>query len=292
MLGGSSAGAVEQTIEMPHPQTIEVNTVLEKIADVLDTSLQVKEVKKYLVPGATVGAVQWLWVHYRPDIDDHKYPLVDRVNKELLFTMQPIAALPEAGLDALIVEGLIKGHVAEQIAEFQKTHRALIQEQFTRIDQYNLFEKIPPRDETVDREMHVLKNLLMPMHQIVYDDFAEEHRTILVSPLGRLGAGYILSTTQCVDLQPAEDPYIYHMSGIAEKYGNSAFKRYWIIEKRNEHFVKCILESGRQMNHITTGDLHSLRDEVKKNNQKQERKISQLVVQVNGLQRPIPLQRR
>ncbi|MBP9850356.1 MAG: hypothetical protein KBC47_01550 [Candidatus Peribacteraceae bacterium] len=236
-----------------------INERLTKIAELLRRMPEIARVDDHLVDSPTNALVQWRWAHFRSDIDPTLYPDVERVNQELLTAMLSVYETEGNGLDELMVEGLVDGIIDTQIERSRRVQRQLITHLFTT---HNLFgvQDRPPQPATVRRELNVEENLRRPVNQVIYPNNAPTQ--LLMSPLGRLGAGYILSTQKPVMLLPAEDPAIDAKAEWAEKYGTEAEYQKWVKDERDKHFVKLVRSSTRDIVHFIVGYGHELTDDI------------------------------
>lgn len=239
-----------------------INDRLRKISASLQCSAELGDIKEHFVDSPTAALVQWRWVHFTRRILDRHLPTLEKANDEIYSSMQTVHAVEGTGLDALMLEGLVEDRWKTQIEEYREIHRYLIQRQFTTVIPFGIGQDIAPTEETVDRELNVAENLQRPVHQVVYPN--GRPRTVKASPLGRLGAGYMMHTQKGVALLPAEDPFIDAKAEWAEGWGTQEEFDRWVMTERDKHFVKLVQDSKRQITHLLVGANHDLTNDTPK----------------------------
>lgn len=265
---------------------VDINQTLQKIAQVLRTCPDVALVEEHFIDSPAKGLVHWSWMHYRYDIQNYEIPRLERVNKELLSAMQTARTIPHSGLDTLRMEGLIEGKVAQQIENYRNDLRTLIKLQITVPITFGLWLDIQPTQEIIDREMNVVDNLYKPILQTAGpDDNPKTSRFVCMSPLARLGAGYVFSMLHGTKLFPAEDSYIDSRAAMAEHSRLESVKSYWVLHQRNTHAVKLVRESDQDIENLLMGAGHRLRSYIEASNDQYKKKMSSLRVTVKSLKR-------
>ncbi len=258
-----------------------INETLNIIAETLRKLKEVDEVTEHFVEGPAKGFVQWQWAHFRPELAEHHFAQTETVNANLLPAMEAAHALPHAGLDTLLHEGMVEGRIKDQLAEYARVQRELIRFRFTTVVPFGGVNDIPPSEDIVDRELNVRENLLKPLNQVVYP--YGKARRVRLSPLARLGAGYILAGQKPVTLLSAEDPTLDAKAERAEQSGDAAEYQRWVMDERDKHFAKLVHESKARIVHLLVGYGHDLTDEVGALNKHHDARLSHLVVRVKGL---------
>lgn len=261
----------------------DINATLRRIADVLDQCPVVARVDRHLEERPSGGLVQWRWAHFLHDLSDEQLRQTDRVNRELLVGMRAVKEVQGSGLDELLQEGLVDGK-DEYVAWLAKWHRELIQRQLTVTPAFSLGKDIPPKDEAVERALNDMKHLKRMTHQMQYPNTGSP-RSVRLSPIGKIGAGYVMSLQHGVKLVPAEDPEIDTKAAAVEAkdpHRSTPEWKKWVMTERNTHVVKLVRESRRPINHLLMGYDHDLRSDVQQS-AVDGKPLSHLVVTVSGL---------
>jgi hypothetical protein len=259
----------------------DINTILQEIRQELCVSPHVGTVSTHLVDHPDVGLVQWEWVHFDEWTEQKEIPLLEEVNKEIFLSMQAVRQMPDAGLDQLMHESFVKGGVQQTILEYVRIHRSLVAEQFkTRI----LFgpRNLPASKETVDREMKVEKNIHVPVRQIIIPHYRSAYYLTL-SPLARLGPGYMLSRYNNMQLRASEDPAIFEEMLKAMYTEDREDDQKWIFDERNKYFASLARSYRGRIGHVLLGYEHDLRKDIEEGHCNGDKHVSHLVVRPKSL---------
>lgn len=260
-----------------------VNDILRDIQEKLGAHALITTNDECLVPNATKGFVQWGWAHFHRDASSWQLRDVERVNRAYLRAMQSVQEVPDAGLDALLHEGLVEGNEAVRIEELRDVHRALLRVLLAKPNVFFLGRMLPPSEETVEQEMGNIEHFhasplqwIRPTHGPAW--------TMRLSILARLGVGYALSTQGKLRLLPAEDPFIDARAEEAEGSGDPDAFAEWVIQKRDEHFVHVVRGYPGRICHMLVGFNHVLTDLLRQGNGRAHDNISTLVIGVRGVE--------
>lgn len=275
---GAAALASLPRLGAAQEQTEDINCTLQRVSCLLhDQQLVVRTVFRP-VPRPTKGLVQYRWAHYYPYAEeDEMMQPIQEANMQLVKVMRRVHAMPDAGFDALMHEGLVKGREQEMIECNQETHRELMRSMFAKQLPIEIIRIIPPSDDSVQKEMANEENLERETSYVekLDDDYSIRMR---VSPLARLGAGYVL-WRDGVPLDAAEDPAIDDKAFLAFHGDDEAEFKKWVFEERDKNFVDFIDQSPRRITHLLLGANHDLTDDLANS----EEQISHLIVTVQGV---------
>ena len=262
------------------PEMPSVNGTLEAIAALLKEKKLVESAEFLPAEDAAKGIVQWRWAHFRPEIRSEYVPHMQRVNRELFHAMSAVRALPGAGLEELMHEGIIEGRTDDVVRRYRETHREIIRYQLATRAQLRIPYK-DPTEEDVDREANVFANIDRPVIHTLQD----ARGTVVqeLSVLTRLGAGYALVPMHGVALRASEDPAIDAKAAEHEFEGDTPEFRRWVHVERDKHFVKLAAASPRPIEHLLVGYSHVLTDDVAAHNASSKNAFSHLVVTVPGI---------
>lgn len=274
LAAGACLAASRVRGQEPSKTELAINDRLKKISDALKGTAEISDITEHFVDSPAQALVQWRWFHFSRGMLERHLPTLEKANGEIYTSMQTVRALPDCGLDALMLEGLVEQRWEKQVEEFREIHRSLIERQFTTVIPFGVGQDIPPTKDTVDHELNVPENLLKPVHQIVYP--RGRARSVKASPLGRLGAGYMMHSQKDVALLPAEDPQIDARAEWAEHWGTQEEYDRWIFTERDKHFIKLVQANKRQITHLLVGANHNLTDDTPKD-------MSHIVITVKSI---------
>jgi len=267
----------------PEAPKTRINDTLRDISFRLRGLDVIDGVEEHLVDGPTVGLVQWRWVHFREDLSMQEFDALEQVNGELLTAMQGIAREKRYALDELLLEGLIKGKEAKQMEHADALRKKLMEWKAGKsVPSGAPYQRTTPSDEELARAIHSDENLKGTMGQTV-DTPNGTMRVFSMSPLARLGAGYVLSVRQGVALRAAEDPVLDANAVAAERSGDPQEYKRCIFTERDRHFLECVLGCRRTIVHFLVGAAHDLRDDIGERMKKGDARVSHLVVTPKGV---------
>lgn len=255
-----------------------INDTLGAIADLLKKQESVMRVESRLVEHPTVGLVQWRWIHFCEAVGIEQFDQLEEVNAKLVSMMKLVREQKGSGLDRLMHEGLVTGRVKEQLEDMRKVHRELIEKQCK-----NRAVKDADLEKMTDESLNKMERLLEPTTQI-FDTSRGTMRIFTMSPLARLGAGYILSTQSPLTLMDMEDPVIDRKAAEAEQSGSAYLYNKWVMTERDKHFLKLICKERGRVNHFMVGAAHDLTDDITREHENGTEKISHVVVTVDGVE--------
>jgi hypothetical protein len=257
-----------------------INETLTMIAEKLESLNCIARVDKHLNISPSVGAVHWRWVHFFPDLDPLDYRPLEMGNEQLLKAMTIVHDMPGSGLDTLMHEGIVDGAVDAHMKSARKEHEALVRMQRTMN-----FSDTDPSPEVIASNMKDPRSFQEPIFQ-VWNQYDQKERSAKISPLGKLGAGYALSTQRPVSFIATEDPIIDGNAEQAVREKNSTYN-YWVFWKRERHIVQLLRAMNKKIVHILFGANHDFHDDIRRSNLENREKISEIVVTVEAL-REVP----
>jgi len=234
---------------------VDINASLQSIVDTLRKK-QLAYALSHFVDTPKIGLVQWQWPHFKYDLPaDAVYPSQSG-NHELFGCMDEVRRLPAGHLDELMLEGLVQGKIDTQIQGWKLIHRELIQAILTKVNDGNV-----PSEEEITRACREESYQFENVRQAV-PTYGEE-RSFNISPLARLGAGYMMHALRGTKLAVAEDPDIDAKAEKAElsPYDRENYERR-IFTDRDRHFMKITMESRRKIVHFLVGYSHYLLDDI------------------------------
>lgn len=271
------------TVGKAEEPAIDINDTLTNMACVLTASDHVENVELHLVDNPSVGFAQWRWAHFYTDLPINVRQL-EETNGHLLDAMTSVRQLPDAGLDVLLHEGMMVEIMHAQIKELRRTHREMIIAQLSGTELYGTESDNALESQVVDRATLDMQHLRTPVsHTFLTGDGRQT--TIDISPLARLGAGFIFSMLHNVQLEYAENMLLYREAEQAEKSGNERWIQRAVHKKRNDYFVYRARENGRPINHLPVGYNHDLHRAIRESNETFRKQMSYIVVTPKGLKK-------
>jgi hypothetical protein len=259
-----------------------VNDRLEIVADKLRQLAEIRSIDLHAVENANAGLIQWAWPHFHADgEDEEEYVTMELSNDELLSCLSAAHEIPEAGFTALAIEGIVAGREEHFFLDSLNLHRSLVREQLTEPSSLNL-QRPHSSAQEIDKEVIAMHRIREPVTQVAESSKHKVHRTFVISPLARLGAGYFFSLQKDVGLLAGEDPVIYERSKEFEHASSDEEYHRWVILERNKHFVRIAREGRERMFHLLAGYKHDLKDAIKASNETYPRQISYMRVNVNS----------
>ena len=280
---GQDEAVKSQQVEQRKTPAIDINSTLRKIAIVLRGSPVEAVVDEHLVENPTTALVQWRWDHFLLGMDKEQVRRVERNNEELFEAMLLTHDIPNAGLESLMHEGLIKGREKIDLDADKHIHRALVSAQLIDADRWTGNIVGFPTNQMIEDAIKTRKSLQRPVYQKIYDTRHCFEYTI--SPLTRLGVGQALSAHKNVRLTFAEDHLFIRKAAEADENQDEVEYRRWNNVERDRHFVIIARENKRHINHLLLGYKHDLTDDIRTNNYHHHKKISHIVVTVPSIPR-------
>jgi len=276
---GLALAAPALLADEPRKTDARINDTLRDIASRLQKIDVIERVEHHLVDEPETGLVQWRWLHFRDDLPLQEFDALEQVNGELLTAMESIAREKSNALDELLLEGLFEGKEEKQMEYADKLRKEMMAWQIGKPHPSGApYLRATPSDEELAKAIHADEYVRGKMGQTV-DTANGTMRVFSMSPLARLGAGYVLSVRQGVALRAAEDPVLDANAAAAERSGDPQEYKRCVFTERDRHFLECALGCRRKIVHFLVGAAHDLRDDIAAS----KTNVSHLVVTVKGV---------
>lgn len=278
----SAAALALPSLVDANEQCIDINQRLCGITTELRNSPVIQSVDMHMVCHPTTSLVQWRWAHFLPEIELRYSGQVEQVNSNLLTAMKQVRAISHSGLDVLIQEGMVKGKEEHFVQLHEDIAKDLLYMGMTTAPIFHTEMTKTPTKEDVEKAMHDTDAIRQRVTHYVRTYFGDERR-IRFSPLGRVGAGYFLSSDSATKLVAMEDPTIDAKARDAQ-YGTDkeSFEK-WVIAERDAHLINLVRESRRPVQHVLLGFSHDLTDDIAASNAANREQISHIIVNAKGL---------
>ena len=245
----------------------DVNERLEEMAKAYRGYKEIASADPLLVPGAKKGLVHWEWAHFTPYLTPEELRAAEACQREYFSVMAEAMQDERIGLEEIMNEGIIEGmekrHVGDQIRVLRDgvRNKLSVHSPFT-------LSSLRPSEDAVSNGMEDFATLSAPVPQNVwfYDHRSGRMRskTLVVSPMGRVGAGIALASAKGLKIAACEDRHIDAQAERAELHGTEEQVKKWVHTERNWHFVQLVAKGRRSIAHLLCGYNHDLRKDAEK----------------------------